>query len=90
MHANPRKTASLHPLGPVASAGLAESILAIPESVWDEENAAKPNKFDALSSTRHIVFRFVSSPLQWGQSYDRPLWGEWKQRLLPVMEEATR
>ena len=90
MHANPRKTASIRHLGPVASASLHEAVMAIPESVWDEENAAKPNKFDALSSTRHIVFRFVSSPLHWGQSYDRPLWSQWQQTLLPVMEEATR
>ena len=90
MHANPRKTSSILHLGPVALAGLVESVLAIPESVWDEENAAKPNKFDALSSTRHIVFRFVSSPLHWGQSYDRPLWSQWQERLLPVMEQATK
>ena len=90
MHANPRKTASILQLGPVDLGGLVESILSIPESVWDEENTAKPNKFDALSSTRHIVFRFISSPLHWGQSYDRPLWSQWQERLLPVMEQVTR
>ncbi len=90
MHPNPRKTESIRHLGPVDSARLSEAVLAIPESVWNEENAAKPNKFDALSSTRHIVFRFISSPLHWARSYDRPLWKQWQLLLLPVMEEATR
>lgn len=87
---NPRKTASIRHLGDVDISGLAARIADIPESVWDLENAEKPNKFEALSSTRHIVFRFISSPRHWGESYDRPLWNEWKDALLPVMEHVTR
>lgn len=90
MHANPRKTSSIRHLGEVDVSDLKESILSIPEESWDAENAEKPNKFDALSSTRHIVFRFVSSPRHWGESYDRPLWTEWREKLLPVMEQVTR
>lgn len=90
MKPNPRKTASIRELGDVDVSGLITRIARIPESVWDQENADKPNKFDALSSTRHIVFRFVSSPLHWGESYDRPRWNEWKDALLPIMEHVTR
>src|SRR5688572_6403703 len=88
MQANPRKTTSFRPLGDVDIADLRERVLAIPEAVWDAENATKPNKFDALSSTRHIVFRFVSSPLHWAQSYDRPVWAAWREPVMRVIGQA--
>lgn len=90
MHANPRKTTSVRPLGPVDISGIRDAILAIPESTWDAENADKPNKFEALDKTRHIVFRFVDDFRDWRNSHDRPQWSEWKDRLLPVMEQAVR
>ena len=90
MHANPRKTTSIRPLGAVDISGLRAAILAIPEATWDAENAGKPNKFEALDRTRHIVFRFVDNFHDWRGSHDRPLWNEWRERLLPVMEQATR
>jgi hypothetical protein len=89
MYPNPRKTASVRRLGTVDIARLREAVLAIPERVWDAENAGKPNRFEALSSTRHMVFRFVSNFVDWRQSYDRPLWDEWKPLLEPVMTAAT-
>lgn len=89
MRANPRKTGSIRHLGDVDVASLRDGIMAIPEAEWNAENAAKPNKYEALSSTRHIVFRFVSSPTHWAESYDRPLWEQWSELLLPVMEKAT-
>ena len=90
MHANPRKTTSIRPLGAVDISGIRAAILAIPEATWDAENAGKPNKFEALDRTRHIVFRFVDNFHDWRGSHDRPLWNEWRERLLPVMEQATR
>lgn len=90
MHANPRKTTSIRPLGPVDIVGIRDAILAIPESTWDAENADKPNKFEALDKTRHIVFRFIDNFRDWRHSHDRPQWSEWKDRLLPVMEQAVR
>lgn len=89
MFANPRKTSSFRHLGQVDIVALKEAVLAIPETLWDLENADKPNRFDALDSTRHIVFRFVSSFRDWRDSYDRPLWNEWRQLLEPVMSAAT-
>lgn len=90
MHANPRKTTSIRPLGHVDITALREAVLAIPEGVWDAENADKPNRFEALDRTRHIVFRFVTNFRDWRQSYDRPLWSQWRERLEPLMAQAVK
>jgi Aspartyl/Asparaginyl beta-hydroxylase len=89
MYPNPRKTRSIRRLGKVDIAELKAAILAIPEEVWMMENADKPNRFDALDSARHIVFRFVDNYRDWRTSYDRPLWAEWKSLLEPVLLAAT-
>ncbi|HEU0306600.1 MAG TPA: aspartyl/asparaginyl beta-hydroxylase domain-containing protein [Lysobacter sp.] len=87
---NPRKTTSIRRLGTVDITRLREAVLAIPEAQWDAENADKPNRFEALDRTRHIVFRFVSNFQDWRDSYDRPLWGQWRSLLEPVLAQATR
>ena len=89
MHPNPRKTDSIRRLGTLDVAALRDAVLAIPEEQWNAENAAKPNRFETLSSTRHIVFRFVSNFVDWRRSYDRPSWAEWKPMIEPVMAAAT-
>lgn len=86
---NTRKTRAFRHLGQVDIVALKEAVLAISEEQWNVENADKPNRFEALDVTRHIVFRFVSSYNDWRDSYDRPIWDEWKDILLPVMEAAT-
>ena len=87
--ANPRKTTAIRPLGPVDIAALRAAVLALPEAVWDAENADKPNRFEALDRTRHIVFRFVDDVRDWRGSHDRPLWPEWRALLEPVLAAAT-
>ena len=89
MEPNPRKTSSIRKLGAVDIAALREAVLALPESVWEAENAAKPNRFGALDATQHIIFRFVSNFVDWRQSYEKPLWAEWKALLEPVLAQAT-
>ena len=86
---NPRKTASVRRLGTVDISALRDAVLELPEALWDAENQSKPNRFDALDATRHIVFRFVSNFADWRQSYDRPIWEEWKALLEPVLSTAT-
>ena len=86
---NPRKTTSIRRLGTVDITRLRKAVLAIPESVWDAENASKPNRFGALDATRHIIFRFVSNFTDWRTSYDGPLWAEWRAVLEPVLAQAT-
>jgi hypothetical protein len=89
MYSNPRKTKSVRRLGTIEIARLREAVLAIPEAQWNAENASKPNRFETLTSTRHIVFRFVSNFVDWRRSYDRPLWAEWRPLLEPVLTAAT-
>lgn len=86
---NPRKTTGVRRLGHVEIAALRDAVLAIPEPLWDAENADKPNRFEALDRTRHIVFRFVRDFNDWRESYDRPLWNDWKALLVPVLEQAV-
>lgn len=89
MYANPRKTSSVRQLGLIDIGELRAHVLAIPEAVWDLEDASKPNRFETLDKTRHIVFRFVRGLGDWRNSYDRPLWAEWRERLEPVLQRAT-
>ena len=89
MFANPRKTQSVRQLGTVDVTSLRDAVLAIPDNVWELENSRKPNRFEALASTRHIVFRFVSNVADWRASYDRPLWRQWQTSIEPVLSSAT-
>ena len=89
MEPNPRKTTTIRELGSVDIAELRAAVLALPEEVWAAENAAKPNRFGALDATQHIIFRFVSNFIDWRQSYEKPIWSEWKSLLEPVLAEAT-
>ena len=88
-YANPRKTTTIRRLGAVEIAALKAAVLAIPEAVWDAENAGKPNRFEALDKTRHIVFRFVDSVRDWRGSHDRAAWADWRALLEPVMQAAV-
>ena len=90
MQANPRKTPSVRHLGRVEIAALREAVLAIPEDLWDAENADKPNRFAALDRTRHVVFRFVTDVRDWRQSYDRPLWAQWRGLIEPLLAQAVK
>jgi Aspartyl/Asparaginyl beta-hydroxylase len=87
---NPRKTTGVRKLGPVDIAALQAAVLAIPAQVWDAENAAKPNKFEVLDQTCHIVFRFIDSRHDWRGSHDCAAWPAWRGLLEPVLAEAVR
>lgn len=89
MTINPRKTTTIRPLGVVDVEALRAAVLAIPEAEWDAQNDVKPNKFEALDRTRHIVFRFVSNFDDWRGSRDMPLWAEWRALLEPVIQQAA-
>lgn len=89
MYPNPRKTSTIRRLGPVDVDALRAAVAAIPEALWDSENADKPNRFEALDVTRHIVFRFIANFRDWRTSYDRPLWDEWRPLIEPVLHQAV-
>lgn len=86
---NPAKTGSIRVLGQFDVAALQRDVLAIPEETWRQENAEKPNRFDALERTEHIVFRFVSTVSDWRHSYDRPIWSGWRDRIEPLLWQAA-
>lgn len=86
---NPRKTTSFRELGPVDIAELKQAVAAISDAQWGAANASKPNKFDALDKTEHIIFRFVSSLADWRQAYEGPLWSQWRAKLEPVLAAAV-
>lgn len=86
---NPRKARGIRRLGPVDIAALRAAVLTIPEAEWERENADKPNRFEALDTTRHIVFRFVSNLKDWRTDYDRPNWAEWRGLIEPVLAQAV-
>lgn len=77
-------------LGEVDVTALAKAVAEIPAAVWNEENSHKPNKFEALDKTQHIVFRFVKSVQDHRDSYDLPIWNDWSGKIMPVMDQATR
>ena len=89
MKTNPRKTNAMRFLGEVDVTELAKAVAEIPVSVWASENSHKPNKFEALDNTQHIVFRFVKSLRDHRDSYDLPIWSKWADKIMPVMERAT-
>ena len=86
---NPRKTKSIRRLGQVDIGALREAVAGLPEEMWDQENASKPNRFSALDATRHIVFRFVANPHDWRSYCNWPLWDEWGDLLVPVLASAV-
>jgi hypothetical protein len=83
------KTEEFRRLGSADIDALTGRVKNIPESMWNSEDEDKPNKFANLNDTRHIMFRFYNT----GNVYDYhdlPLWDEWKDVLLPIMEQAAR
>jgi hypothetical protein len=90
MYRNPRKTKAALPLGPVDIGALREAVLQIPEDLWNLEDSLKPNRFETLDRTRHIVFRFVKDLKDWRTDYERPLWAQWQPLLQPVLDAAVK
>jgi len=88
--ASPKKAKTVRELGAVDISGIREGILTLPPSLWQSEDTAKPNKFEQLGRTEHIVFRFVKDYDKHWETLSYPIWDEWKSRLQPVMDQATK
>lgn len=87
---NPRKTHTVRQLGRVDISAISSAVLALPEAVWQAENAGKPNRFGVLNEVNHIVFRFIDSSRDWRGSHDRPMWAQWRALLEPLMRQSVR
>ena len=84
------KTEFFNHLGSTNVDDLIERVKNIPEFLWESENAYKPNQFAQLNDTRHIIFRFPVGPESVFDFRDHDiLWDEWKEDLLPIMEQAA-
>ena len=85
------KTDFFNHLGSADVEALIRRVKSTPESLWKSENAAKPNKLEKLNDTSHIIFRFIDSADSVFDFTDHPdLWDEWKDVLLPTMEQAAQ
>jgi len=83
------KTDSYNHLGTVNVDSLVARLKHIPESQWTSENEDKPNKYRNLNDTCHILFRFINGLDNVFDYHDLPLWDEWKELLMPIMEQAA-
>lgn len=86
---NPNKTKAFRLLGEVDVTALRKAVSEIPEEVWKGADSAKPNKFKVLDQAQHIVFRFIESFQTHEKHFALPLWDQWKDLIIPVIEEAT-
>ena len=85
------KTDYFRHLGSADVKALIQRVRQIPESLWESQNEAKPNKIAQLNETRHIMFRFITDTDRVFDYSDHPqLWDEWKDVLVPVMEQAAQ
>jgi len=84
------KTDFFNRLGSVNVDALIERVKSIPESQWELENEGKPNKHKLLNDTCHILFCYVNGLINVFDFHALPLWDEWKEVLLPIMEQAAK
>ncbi len=84
------KTDFFSHLGTADVDALIERVKSIPDSLWETENEDKPNKFARLNDTRHIIFRYINGGDNVFDFHEFPLWDEWKDVLLPIMEQAAK
>ena len=84
------KTDFFRHLGTVDVRALTDRMKNLPESLWESENKIKPNKFARLNDTNHIIFRYINNPDNVFDFSDHPvLWNEWRDMLVPIMEQAA-
>jgi len=88
--ASPNKTKTMRELGPVDISSIREDILNLPKEIWEVKDHDKPNKFKELGRTEHIVFKFIRDYDNHLDNFFYPIWDEWKSRLEPILETATK
>jgi len=88
--ASPQKTRSVRELGSVDISAIQKEILALPHYFWKAQNEAKPNQFEALGRTEHIVFQFVQDYNNHLDVVNYPLWEDWKNKIQPILEATIK
>jgi len=88
--ANYPKTDFFNRLGTANISALVERVRKIPESEWQQGDEDKPNKLNNLNDTSHIMFRYIAGFDKVFDSQDYPMWDDWKDLLLPIMNQAAQ
>jgi len=83
------KTDFFRHLGSTDTSALLERAAGVSEETWVSENEGKPNKLNNLNDAQHIMFRYVDDFDHVFDSREFPIWEEWKNSLLPIMEQAA-
>lgn len=84
------KTTRFRDLGVMDVDALATRVRALTEDEWRRHDLSKPNRFDTLGGTQHLVMVFVrkvSTPVEW---YALPEWKEWEPLVRPLLDEAAQ
>jgi len=84
------KTTRFRDLGEVDVSDLVAKLHTLAEDDWRGHDAAKPNRFDTLGGTQHLVMKFVHQvavPTAW---YALPAWEEWAPLVQPLLDETAR
>ncbi len=84
------KTTGFRDLGVLDVAALQQRVRELDDEDWRRHDADKPNRFDTLGGTQHLVMKFVHQvavPTGW---YALPAWKEWEPLVQPLLEEAAQ
>ncbi len=83
------KTDYFNHLGSADIAALTERVKSIPESLWTSDLGEMHVKIKTLNDTQHVVFRYVDGQKDVFNYHDFPIWDDWKDDLLPIMEQVA-
>ena len=83
------KAAGFLELGSLDVTALAARVAALPAQYWAERNATKPNRFDTLGNTAHIVLKFVRRIADPTSYYALPEWAHWRADVEPLLQAAA-
>lgn len=92
MEVNNNKTKVVRHLGVIDTSNLKRRVEKLSEEEWDtkEDYDANYNKTrEALSSAKHIIFKFSNKQVKPFEYFECSRWKDWKDVLLPVMDQAT-
>lgn len=92
MEINHHKAASILDLGRVEIEPLIQKLALLTEKDWDtqEDFEANYNKGKgALNNTEHIIFKFSNKQVTPFEYFNCSRWEEWKNILMPILEQAT-
>ena len=83
------KTTGFRDLGELDVATLQQRVAELDEDYWRRHDETKPNRFDSLGGTQHIVMKFVHKVAVPTEYYALPAWAEWEPLVQPVLDAVA-